>query len=301
MKKNVAILSLFAGSLALCSPSWSQTLSEAVRLTLETNPDIQASKYNLEAAEELYSQARAGYFPSIDLVLAGGHENSNNTTTRALGEEDLDLTRQESSLRVTQLLYDGFATRNLVRQQSALVNSALFRLTSRQENVSLRAIQVYLEVLRRNDIVRLTEGNLKEHEQTLKKIRERFENGVGTKVDVVQTVGRRAQAKSNLLLSQRESKNGNAQFYRVVGEEPGSLVKPNAIQGLPSTLEMAIEIAYRNNPGIQAAESDLEAAIAARNQARGVFQPRFDLELGATRNEDTDGSIGAMVAQTGLA
>lgn len=292
MNKNVTIVGLLAGSLVVCSPLWSQSLSETVQLTLKTNPDIQASKYNLTAAEELYSQARAGYYPSVDLVLAGGRENSNNTTTRALGVDNLYLTREERSLKITQLLYDGFATQNLVRQQSALVDSALSRLAGSQENVSLRAIQVYLEVLRRNEIVKLTEKNLQEHELTLTKIRERFENGVGTKVDVVQTVGRRAQAKSNQLLSQREVKNGNAQFYRVVGEEPSSLVKPDAIQGLPATLEMAIEVAYRNNPGIRAAEADLEAAIAARKQTRAAFQPRFDLELGATRNDDTDGSIG---------
>jgi adhesin transport system outer membrane protein len=288
----IAIASLLAGSLTLCGSLGAQSLSEAVQLTLKTNPDIQASKYNLTAAEELYTQAKAGYFPSVDLVLSGGRENSNNTTTRALGEDNLYLSRAERSFRVTQLLYDGFATRNLVRQQSALVHSALSRLASSQENISLRAIQVYLEVLRRNEIVRLTDGNLREHEQTLGKIRERFENGVGTKVDVVQTVGRRAQAKSNLLLAQRETKNGNAQFYRVVSEEPDSLTRPEVIQGLPATLEMAIESAYRNNPGIQAVAADLEAAMAAHKQARGVFQPRFDLELGATRNDDTDGSVG---------
>ncbi len=292
MNKNVTIACMFAGSLIIAAPLGAQSLNEAVEMTLKTNPDIQAGRYNLAAAEELYNQARSGYYPSVDLALAGGRENSNNTTTRALGKDDFYLTREERSLRITQLLYDGFTTQNLVRQQSALVDSALSRLASSQENVSLRAIQVYLEVLRRNEIVQLTSKNLLEHEQTLTKIRERFESGVGTKVDVVQTVGRRAQAKSNLLLSQREAKNGIAQFYRVVGADPVSLVTPAEIQGLPSTLELAVEIAFHNNPNIRAAEADLEAAIAARRQTKGVFQPRFDLELGATRNDDTDGSIG---------
>ena len=41
------------------------------------------------------------------------------------------------------------------------------------------------------------------------------------------------------------------------------------------------------------AEAELEAAIAAKRQAKGAFYPRFDLEIGATRNDDTDGSVGA--------
>jgi adhesin transport system outer membrane protein len=277
-----------------------QSLNEVVSTTLKTNPDILASKYNLEAAEQLRKQARGGYFPSLDLVIAGGEETSNNTTTRAAELGDLKLDRMERSIKLTQLLYDGFATRNLVKQQTHLVDAAISRLSSSQENISLRAVQVYLEVLRRDAVVELTAENLQHHEDTLSKIQERFESGVGTKVDVVQTIGRRAQAKSNLLLSERDTKNGRAEFYRVVGENPKSLSDPAIISGLPSTLEHAVELAYRNNPGLKAAESELQAAVAARKQAGGAFHPRFDLEVGATRNDDTDGSVGANDDETAV-
>lgn len=270
-----------------------QTLDEAIRSTLLTNPDVLASHHGVRAAEELKNQARGGYFPRLDLVLAGGRERSNNTTTRALGDDDLALTRAERSIRLTQLIYDGSSTRNLVKQQSALVDAALARLSSTQENISLRAIQVYLDSLRRAVIVRLTKENLGYHEETLGKIVERFESGVGTWVDVVQTRGRRAQSKSNVLLSERDVKNGIAEFYRVVGEHPKMLVEPQAVGSIPGTLEQALELALANNPGLKAVEAELEASIAGRRQAKGIFFPRFDLEIGATRNDDTDGSLGA--------
>ncbi len=277
-----------------------QTLTEAVQLTLTTNPDILATEHNLTAAEALLRQARAGYFPSLDLVLAGGRENSNNTTTRAANLEDLRLDRQESSLRLTQMIYDGSATRNFVRQQSALVDAALLRLAGSHETVGLRAIQVYLEVLRRKAVVGLANDNLRQHEETLLKIQERYDGGVGTKVDVVQTEGRRAQSKSNVLLSQRDEKNGEAQFFRVVGEQATDLMVPAEITGLPTTLEMAIETAFSNNPNLKAAQADLVAAQAAHKQASAAFKPRFDLELGATRNDDTDGSLGANDDETAV-
>ncbi len=270
-----------------------QTLDEVIKMTLRTNPDVLASHFSVSAAEELKNQARGGYLPRLDIVLAGGRENSNNTTTRALGEDDFYLTRADRSLRLTQMIYDGSSTRNLVKQQSALVDAAIARLGGAQENVSLRAIQVYLEVLRRGLVVELAEENLGYHEQTLGKITERFKSGVGTKVDVVQTRGRQAQSKANVLLAQRAEKDGIAEFYRVVGEQPEMLVLPQAVGGVPGTLENVIEIALANNPGIKAVEAELEAAIAARKQARASFFPRFDLEVGATRNDDNDGSIGA--------
>lgn len=276
------------------------TLEEAVEATLRTNPDILASEHNVEAAEQLYKQARGAYLPSVDFVFAAGRENSNNTTTRAAGVDELELTREERSVKITQLLYDGFSTSNLIAQQDALVDAAMARLASSRENVSLRAIQVYLEVLRRGEIVELARENLRHHDTTLSKIRERFESGVGTKVDVVQTQGRRAQSRSNLLLAQRDVKNGSAEFYRVVGEMPVGLSRPEAVTGLPGTLEGAIEVAYRNNPQLEAAEAELEAAIAAHKQARGAFHPRFDLEVGASRNDNTDGQRGANDDETAL-
>ena len=206
-----------------------QSLTEAVTTTLRTNPEILASRFNASAAEQLHKQARGACFPSLDLVLAGGEENSNNTTTRAAGSNDFSLTREEKSLRLTQLLYDGGATGNFVRQQSALSDAAIARLTSTQESTSLTAIQVYLEVLRRDAVVALAQENLRHHDDTLGKIQERFESGVGTKVDVVQTRGRQAQSKSNVLLSERDASNGRANFYRVVGENPKETLNNGSI------------------------------------------------------------------------
>ena len=293
MKLNAQSLVLVLCFFAL-KPSelMGQSLEEAIRITLRTNPDIQASAYNLIAAEQLKNQVRGSLLPSVDLVFSGGYEESNNTTTRALGENGLDMTRVERSLKITQLIFDGNSTRNLVRQQKALVESALARLLSAKETTTLRAVQVYLEVLRRDEIVRLSEENLGYHDDTLEKINERFESGVGTKVDVIQTRGRQAQSKSNVLLAKRDKEDGRAQFYRVIGEYPSELVRPNAIPPAPKTLDETVGIALSNNPNIKAIEAEVQAAISGRKQARGVFFPRFDLELGATRNDDTDGSVG---------
>jgi adhesin transport system outer membrane protein len=294
------VVSLVYTFLLVANSARGQTLIEAVETTLRTNPDIQSSRHNVEAARELRKQARSGYFPTLDLVIATGEEVSDNTTTRAAGLDELRLDRVERSLRLTQLLYDGFGTRNLVRQQAHLVDAATARLSSTEDNTSLRAIQVYLEVLRRDAIVQLTAQNLDHHEKTLAKIQERFESGVGTKVDVVQTMGRRAQAKSNLLLAERDARNGRAEFYRIVGEHPEDLVDPAVVSSLPGTLEQAVELAFQNNPGLLAAEAEMAAAVAARKQTHGAFHPRFDLELATTRNDDTDGTLGANDDETAV-
>ena len=87
---------------------------------------------------------------------------------------------------------------------------------------------------------------------------------------------------------------------RVVGEMPSNLSVPDDVTGLPSTLEAALEIAYRNSPQLLAAEADLAAAESAQKVARASYHPRFDLEVGATRNDDLDGSLGANDDETAV-
>lgn len=290
----------FMACAVLSFNSSAMTLQDAVKSTLQTNPDIQASRLNVEAAREVYREAKGNYLPSVDVILAGGREKSNNSTTRALNVNDLTLTRKERGVTITQLLYDGSATRNLVAQQSAQVDAALARLSTSKENTSLKAVQVYLEMLRRQEVVDLAKENLAHHDTTLKKIRERFESGVGTRVDVVQTEGREAQSRSNLLLAQRDVNDGMAQFYRVVGKNPDDLSQPGGVAGLPKSLDEALQIAYAHNPQLVAAQSQLAAAVASHKQVVALFKPRFDLVLGATRNDDVDGQVGPNDDNTAL-
>ena len=81
-------------------------------------------------------QARALYFPSIDLRAAAGPEYSNSVTTRnrvtrAPGSDaSTTLMRWESQLTLTQMLFDGFATQSEVDRQLERINSAAYRLAA---------------------------------------------------------------------------------------------------------------------------------------------------------------------------
>lgn len=273
-------------------PALAQSLPEVIALTLKSNPVIQSSSQTVKAAEAMRRQAVAGYLPVIDLTLASGTEYSDNSTTRSMGTLDDRFTRTDRSISITQLLYDGASTSNLVKQQEAVLVATEARLAQNREMTSLQAVQAYVELIRLEKIVELAQGNLLFHIDTLDKINTRFETGVGTKVDVVQTQGRKAQSESNLHFSKNNAMNARARFFNIVGENARDLVMPEEGIELPLTLEQAIQLAYGNNKQILAAEADVQAAKAANERTRANFKPRLDLKLGATRNDNIDGVMG---------
>ena len=103
------------------STSYAQTLIEAVEATLDFSPIVKLDESNLIAAKEVRAQAKSGYLPSVDLLLGVGQERSDNTTTRANGLLNEPVTRQERGLQISQMLYDGFFTRNCANRVTLLM------------------------------------------------------------------------------------------------------------------------------------------------------------------------------------
>ncbi|MBF0427228.1 MAG: TolC family protein, partial [Magnetococcales bacterium] len=92
---------------APASAARAETILEAASLALRTNPDAMAALENQRAIRHQIDGARAGYFPTLDAAAGYGREWSDNTATRGLGYNGLTLPNGQSSLTLSQMLYDG--------------------------------------------------------------------------------------------------------------------------------------------------------------------------------------------------
>lgn len=283
--------SLFTGITAFHSPVMAQTLVEAVEQTIQSNPEILAEANRRLSVDKTIDQARAGYAPTVDLNLGYGREYTKNPATRPGSET---LTRGEASITAKQMLYDGFYTKSEVERTTASADSAGFAVTDISERTSLQAIGAYLDVLRREDLLALTQTNLQSHETIFSQIGQRAESGVGRRADVDQAQARLALSQSNL-----ESQIGNVEdartnFQRVVGTMPESITNPgdDCCDKAPATLDDAVKIAYNQHPTLRTALANHEASLAQENAAKSAFHPRIDLDLGASANNNLDGEPG---------
>jgi adhesin transport system outer membrane protein len=270
------------------------TLQDAVNATIKTNPDILAASNERNAVAEEINQARAGYFPTIDLSIGTGWEESDNPTTRAGGtHKKASLNRDEASLNLRQMLFDGMATKNEVRRHSARADARAHSVYSVAENTALEAVGAYLDVIRRQKLVDLAATNLEAHERTHDQIKLRSERGVGRKADLDQSLGRVALAKAYLIAEESNLRDAETDYLRVVGMPADSLSDPQSPQKmLPENVDEAIDRAINNHPTLKSAEADVESANAQHDTAKSPFFPRVDFELGTTADNDVDGVDG---------
>lgn len=287
---------LIAFSLASCTISSyvsAETLAEAVAATIKTNPDVLAAANERMAVSEEVRQVRAGYFPTVDAAVGTGWELTNNPTTRGAGRGEVHMNRDEASINLRQMLFDGMATKNEVARQKARTNSRSFSVYSAAENTALEAVKAYIDVLRGQRLVDLASANVEAHQRFDEQITLRSERGVGRKADVDQSKGRVALATADLVAEESNLRDVETNYLRIVGKQPESLVEPDFIESvIPETVEEAIETAISNHPTLKTAEADVESAHAQHDTAKSPFYPRLDFELGATSNHDIDGVEG---------
>lgn len=271
-----------------------QTLPQAMQQALDVHPEIQAGVNSRLAADYQLKAAKGGYLPRVDLAAGYGREGTDSVTTRSGSNNHWEtLNRSESSLRLSQMVFDGFATSSEVGRQQANVSARAYSLLDASEHTGLTVAQVYLDVLTRREFVRLAEENLKSHERIFDQIKLRTSRGVGSGADLDQAEARMAQARNNLITEQTNLADAETNYLSAVGQLPDQLERPaDFLALLPANLTEARAQMLENSPVLRSAEADIAAAEKQYEAAKSSFYPRFDAELGRTADNDLDGQNG---------
>ncbi|MBC3364733.1 TolC family outer membrane protein [Pseudomonas sp. SWRI154] len=271
-----------------------QTLPQAMQQALDVHPEIQAGVNSRLAADYQLKAAKGGYLPRVDLAAGYGREGTDSVTTRSGSNNHWEtLNRSESSLRLSQMVFDGFATSSEVGRQQANVSARAYSLLDASERTGLTVAQVYLDVLTRREFVRLAEENLKSHERIFDQIKLRTSRGVGSGADLDQAEARMAQARNNLITEQTNLADAETNYLSAVGRLPDQLERPaDFLALLPANLTEARAQMLENSPVLRSAEADIAAAEQQYEAAKSSFYPRFDAELGRTADNDLDGQNG---------
>ncbi|WP_119156443.1 TolC family outer membrane protein [Caldimonas tepidiphila] len=283
-----------ASALLCCGAALAQQASDPLQLSTQkaivTNPEVTARFHAFQAADHEIGVARGAYYPRLDV-------NANLGRTR--DRTDLQpstyrgVSYRGAGLSVTQLLWDGFATRKEVGRLGHVKNARYFEFVDVSEQTALEAARAYYDVLRYRQLVQQAEDNYVQHKVFNDQIESRFKAGVGRGVDVDQAGARLALAESNLATELANLHDVNARYQRIVGEAPppAAALGPLLKEGLPGNAQETVAQALARNAAISAAIENLRAARAQAEGQRGTYQPRLEARARTSTGENLNGNI----------
>lgn len=304
--RKVLIFSTLVVSTAL-TPASAETIQGALAKAYKFNSTLNSTRAGVRGTDENVPLAKSGYRPTIGVTGNLSYESqrgrSAGTATFAgtpTGgvSRTLGTTRTAVAsvgIQLNQTLFDGFQTRNTVRNAEANVRASRENLRNTEQNILAQAATAYMNVIRDRQIAALTEQNLAFLNEQVRSNRSRFDVGEGTRTDVAQAEAQRAEAIALLSSARAQVQVSAATYRQVIGDEPGKLSSAKALSKmLPKSLDGAQSIASSEHPGILASGHLIDAAVFAVKVNEGTLLPQLDATLGANRsyqNTDTTGDI----------
>lgn len=265
-----------------------QTLQEAVEQAITTNPEVLATDYHRDAADQALKEAQAGYLPRVDADAAIGRERRDDAETRLLGLNRTTFTHRTANVTLTQMLFDGFGVKNEVARQKARIESSGYGVTTTAQDVALRVVGAYLEVLRRKETTAAAEDNIEAHRHIYDQIKLRSDRGVGRRADLYQAETRLALASDNLRSEQSSLKDAEIAYTRLVGMPPSALMKPVVQEeAIPPVEQLAVDAALARHPSLGGADADVDQARAQYNVAKSALWPRLNLEVSTAHERES--------------
>ena len=259
------------------------SLSDALAVAYETNPQLAAAQAQLRAQDEEVAKANAGWRPQAGAQASYGWEKfgfhpiapnpiTGTGTLSSFSEHPL-----QGQVTVTQPVFR-LQTIPEISRAKALVRAGRAQLLAAEQTVLLDAATAYMDVVRDTAIVGLRKKNVEVLLQQRNSTQAQFNAGALTRTDVAQAEARLAGAQSDLIAAQGQLAVSRANFIQAIGRPAETLQNDPAVPGLPPTEDDTIAIASKQNPAIISAREQDRAADEAIDDAYGALAPTFSVQ-----------------------
>lgn len=217
-------------------PNEEQELAEAKTLALDTRPDLRALRWAVESAKARVKFAKASNNPTLELQ---------NTTVNRNATGFSPGTQNTTALVLSIPLFDGGVSRAQREQAKETVKQLVLDLEQAERDVVLQIEEVHQQLFDRWRAISVAEDNVVQAEEALRVAVLRYENGISTNVELLESQAARSQArfqlaqtKSQFLLSRWNWWQVTAGTYPV--EVPLSPEVRSRLEqeGLPKTIEL---------------------------------------------------------------
>ena len=173
------------------------TLSDCIEIALDNSPNVRQAAYNYKIAKNNVSIAKTNYFPVVGVgtgyYYTGTHTDKNTANTNYYSV----------STSLNQLIYDFGKTHANVNMQKFNKIAALYTFDNIVLDTIFNVKINYYAVLAAKATVDVNKGNVQINERNYQRTKAYFDEGIRSKIDLVNAEVNLSDAKITLVNSQK--------------------------------------------------------------------------------------------------
>jgi len=286
--------SLLSGTVCLILPAGaeSESLRDAVRYALTTNPEIAAAASEATASKYEMLELQGEYLPVVSLYGDAGAQRVDDPSSLSFVDNDTTQFRRQVRVESELVLFDGFRRANLVYANAARTDGSIYRLLDASETIALNATEVYIDVYRHLQLQAAAERNLASHREITSRVSDLVDGGRLPVSDLLQAQDRTRAAQIALVDIQQAGLDAEARYERIIGRKRAGAMSVPGATGNPGNLDQLLSKAVARNFRIQVATTEVNRAAYQKNIRESDRQPRVTFNYGLSYGDDLDGVTG---------
>lgn len=280
----ICLLTLHLVAVPLSAEITETPLEPLIVEALQNNPEIQAAKQELEAAQSGILPAGALDDPMLEASVVS------LPTTLRFDQEPMTMRMIGIGQR---LPFPG--KRGLRREVAENEAEAVEHLYQETTNRVIRDVKVaYFDLALVVESVGLVEQNKQILEQFLKTAEVQYAVGKGQEADVLKAQIQVSRMDDELIRLAREQRLIEAELNRAVGRTTGSPLPSPEFLRLPEmdlSLDALREVAVSHRPQLRARQSMIDRGAKVIELARKNYYPDFDLRFAYSQRDTLEGGM----------
>ena len=282
------------------------TLSQAKETALARNLSVAQAENNIDAAQASVLAATGNYLPSLSASASWNRSQTDsketfvdqNGTIKSVGLQTNN--RFNTGVNLGYIIFDGFAREGTMKRASSNAVASEQTASRTRQAIVFQVESAYLNVLRNEQLVKVSEENLKRDNRQLERITESNRVGALSLADVYRQQSQVAADELNLITAQNNYDKSKADLIALIGldvSEEYAISDPSVSTEigqaeLESTMSQyknfreLSERALDKRPDYQAATESFNAADAGVTSARSGYLPSISANAGYTLNGD---------------
>jgi len=264
-------------------PSWAEepkelTLEKSIEIALKSNKKILAAKERLGIAKGELIVARAGFLPTFSL--GGNYLRLGEGQKISVGEGSEVVVRGQDTYSATatieQPIFTWGRTKNSYRQASS--NLRIQEEDYRKERNLLRfkVTESFYNLILAGELLKLSQESYAQMERHLRQVKDRFENGLASKFDLLRARVQLANLKPQLIRSKNSLTLAENRFKSLLGFPSRTEVRLQGelkYESMEIELSRAISEALKNRPEIISLKEQENIALARVRLASASNKP----------------------------
>lgn len=260
----------------------SLSLNDAVAIAVLGHPSMGAQAAKVRGTSADVRFAEGALYPQLEVSAGVGQATLGSYTaypTMFDGGAAPGTLRADAGFTFRQLVFDFGAARAEVLRNEALVDAERLKLADQAEDIGIRTVNAYLNLLEQSELISLIDHTVSEQRKLSDLVRLNQQNGNGTQADVDRIKAKVIEIEAMRTDIDTAYHTALDEFHRLTNLEPRQVRRPKTVAALiPKTAQQAVIDAKATNPSLLAIKATGVSFAHQLENQEALRRPRIDIQ-----------------------